>query len=53
LDEYEKIKFNRELSRLIAPGGMGDTFKVLVQHKSVDRPSLKGFSFKDLSNYLF
>lgn len=53
LDEYEKIKFNREISRLIAPGGMGDTFKVLVQHKSVDRPSLKGFSFKDLSDRLF
>ncbi len=53
LDEYEKIKFNRDLSRLIAPGGMGDTFKVLVQHKSVEKPSLKGFSFKDLSERLF
>jgi len=49
LDEYEKIKFNRELSRLIAPGGMGDTFKVLVQHKAMEKPELKGFSFKDLS----
>ncbi|HXI10384.1 MAG TPA: methyltransferase, partial [Thermodesulfobacteriota bacterium] len=53
LDEYEKIRFNRDLSRLIAPGGMGDTFKVLVQHKSIEKPSLKGFSFKDLSGRLF
>ncbi|MBI5588166.1 MAG: SAM-dependent methyltransferase [Deltaproteobacteria bacterium] len=52
LEEYEKIKFNRELSRLITPGGMGDTFKVLVQHKSINKPSLRGFSFKDLSGRL-
>lgn len=52
LEEYEKIKFNRELSRLITPGGMGDTFKVLVQHKSINKPALRGFSFKDLTGRL-
>jgi hypothetical protein len=34
------------------PGGMGETFKVLVQHKGVDTPAFKGFSFKDMSNLL-
>jgi len=50
--EAEKIKNNRELARLIAPGGMGDTFKVLVQHKGVEKPALKGFSFRDQSSFL-
>ncbi len=50
--EAEKIKSNRELARLIAPGGMGDTFKVLVQHKGVEKPALKGFSFRDQSSFL-
>jgi len=50
--EAEKVKSNRELARLIAPGGMGDTFKVLVQHKGVEKPALKGFSFRDQSSFL-
>ncbi len=50
--EFEKVKSNRELARLIAPGGMGDTFKVLVQHKGLKKPSLKGFSFRDQSRFL-
>lgn len=50
--DLEKINHNRSIARLIAPGGMGDTFKVLVQHKGMDRPELKGFSFKDMSRYL-
>lgn len=50
--EYEKVKSNRELARLIAPGGMGDTFKVLVQHKGMEKPALKGFSFRDQSRFL-
>ncbi len=51
-DDYEKINHNRSIARLIAPGGMGDTFKVLVQHKGMEKPELKGFSFKDMSRYL-
>lgn len=47
-----KVSYNRAMMELIAPGGMGDTFKVLVQHKGIGKPSLKGFSFKDRSSYL-
>ncbi|MFQ5354170.1 MAG: SAM-dependent methyltransferase, partial [Thermodesulfobacteriota bacterium] len=53
--DFEKVKFNRAIAGLIAPGGMGDTFKVLVQYKGADQaevPSLKGFSFRDMSRYL-
>lgn len=54
LENQEKISFNRALSRLIMPGGMGDTFKVLIQHKGVEgTPVLSGFSFKNMLNYLF
>ncbi|GMR04345.1 MAG: SAM-dependent methyltransferase [Thermodesulfobacteriota bacterium] len=51
-DYCEDINYNRSIARLIAPGGMGDTFKVLVQHKGLKRPSLKGFSFKEMSRCL-
>jgi len=27
---------------------MGDDFKILIQHKGIDAPALKGFSYKDL-----
>ncbi len=50
--EYGKVGKNRELARLISPGGMGDTFKVLVQHKGVEKPRLSGFSFRDQSRFL-
>jgi len=51
--DYDNIKHNRAIAGLIAPGGMGDTFKVLVQYKGLDEaPSLKGFSFRDMSRYL-
>jgi len=51
--DYEKIKHNRAIAGLIAPGGMGDTFKVMVQFKGGgERPSLKGFSFREMSRYL-
>lgn len=46
------IEFNRAVGRLIMPGGMGDTFKVLIQHKGVERHSLAGFSFRDMSRCL-
>jgi SAM-dependent MidA family methyltransferase len=31
---------------LLKPNGMGDTFKVLVQHKGIERPQLDGLKFK-------
>ena len=34
----------RAAKKLIMPGGMGEMFKVLVQHKGVDGPQLKGLS---------
>lgn len=49
---FEAIAHNQSIKRLIMPGGMGETFKVLIQHKGVDAPALKGFSFKDMSNLL-
>jgi SAM-dependent MidA family methyltransferase len=50
--EVEIVRHNRSIQKLIMPGGMGDTFKVLVQHKGVDSPVLKGFGFKEMSKYL-
>jgi SAM-dependent MidA family methyltransferase len=50
--EVEIVRHNRAIQELIMPGGMGDTFKVLVQHKGVDSPVLKGFGFKEMSKYL-
>lgn len=52
LANYDKIKYNREISRLITPGGMGDTFKVLIHRKGVEKTALSGFSFKDMTSYL-
>lgn len=51
-DSFEMVARNRALGMLIAPGGMGDTFKVLLQHKGVDKPVLKGLSFKEMSKRL-
>lgn len=51
-DAYDKIKSNQRLAELITPGGAGDTFKVMIQHKGLDKPALKGFSFKEMSRYL-
>jgi SAM-dependent MidA family methyltransferase len=52
IGDAEKVSHNRAIAELIMPGGMGDTFKVLVQHKGIEAPSLKGFSFKDMRSYL-
>ncbi len=41
LSEVDKLKARLTLKRLIMPeGGMGDTFRVLVQAKAVDEPDL-------------
>ncbi|MBI2411785.1 MAG: SAM-dependent methyltransferase [Deltaproteobacteria bacterium] len=48
----EAVTRNRSIGLLINPGGAGETFKVLIQHKGIDRPALSGFSFRDLGRYL-
>lgn len=48
----EAFRENMAIKRLLMPEAMGGTFKVLIQHKGLDRPHLKAFSFKDLSHRL-
>lgn len=43
---------NLALKKLLMPGGMGSMFKVLVQHKGLEKPKLRGFSFKDMAKRL-
>lgn len=49
---FEDIALNRSIGLLINPGGAGETFKVLIQHKGIERPALSGFSFRDMGKYL-
>lgn len=51
--EHERITQGQAVKELVMPGGMGDTFKVLVQHKGLpEKPVLSCFSFRDMSSYL-
>jgi len=43
--EVEKLRARLKLKRLIHPEGMGNVFKVLVQHRGVDPPTLTGLKF--------
>jgi len=43
--EPESPQF-RAAIHLLKPEGMGRTFKILVQHKGIERPSLDGLKFK-------
>ena len=43
--EPESPEF-RAAIHLLRPDGMGSTFKVLVQHKGIERPTLDGLTFK-------
>jgi SAM-dependent MidA family methyltransferase len=43
--EQESPEFYAAI-HLLKPDGMGSTFKVLVQHKGIDRPELDGLKFK-------
>ena len=53
-EEFDSEAYNENMAikRLLMPEAMGGTFKVLIQHKGIDRPQLKAFSFKDLSHRL-
>ena len=48
MGNLDAFQWNQGIKDLMLPGGMGDDFKVLIQHKDVEAPLLKGFSFKDL-----
>lgn len=48
----ESIARNQGIKRLIMPGGMGDIFKVMVQSRGVNLPTLAGFSFKNMKEVL-
>jgi SAM-dependent MidA family methyltransferase len=43
--EPESPQF-RAAIHLLRPEGMGRTFKILIQHKGIDRPGLDGLAFK-------
>jgi SAM-dependent MidA family methyltransferase len=51
-DTLDTFSSNITLKKLLMPGGMGGTFKVLIQHKGMERPKLRGFSFKDMTRRL-
>jgi SAM-dependent MidA family methyltransferase len=40
--EREALNERLTIKNLILPGGMGETFKVLIQHKGIERPQLDG-----------
>jgi SAM-dependent MidA family methyltransferase len=43
MSEFEGLKMRLSLKHLIEPGvGMGEIFKVLIQHKGVEKPRLDG-----------
>lgn len=46
------IEDQMAIKSLFMPGGFGDTFKVLIQHKGLDKPLLKGLSFKNMIDRL-
>jgi len=35
----------RSAAQLLKPGGMGGTFKILFQHKGMERPMLRGLQY--------
>jgi SAM-dependent MidA family methyltransferase len=48
INDIDTLQWNQGIKELAFPGGMGDDFKVLIQHKGVKNPALKCLSFKDL-----
>lgn len=49
---YRTFQENLAIKKLLMPESMGGTFKVLIQHKGMEKPNLRAFSFKDLSHRL-
>lgn len=48
INNLEAFKWNQGIKEIMMPGGMSDDFKVLVQHKGIENPEIKGFSYKNL-----
>ncbi|SPE29527.1 conserved hypothetical protein [Acidobacteriia bacterium SbA2] len=48
--EVENLQARLKLKRLIHPEGMGNVFKVLVQHRGIDSPRLTGLKYGDIRN---
>ncbi len=46
-NELQKLQARLKLKRLISPAGMGNIFKVLIQHKGVSSPRLTGMKYKE------
>ena len=44
--EAEKLQARLKLKRLISPDGMGNVFKVLIQHHELDAPPLTGLKYQ-------
>ncbi|MBI5683032.1 MAG: SAM-dependent methyltransferase [Deltaproteobacteria bacterium] len=47
-----QLEWNQKLKELLMPGGMGSTFKVLIQHKGIETPNLTGFSYRNFKDNL-
>jgi SAM-dependent MidA family methyltransferase len=45
LDEMQKLQARLKLKRLVSPAGMGNIFKVLIQHRGVPEPRLTGLRY--------
>jgi len=43
--ELEKLQARLKLKRLISPAGMGNVFKVLIQHRGVSKPQPTGLKY--------
>ncbi len=46
------FQHKQAIKSLFMPDSMGSVFKVFIQHKGLEKPALKAFSFKDLSHRL-
>jgi SAM-dependent MidA family methyltransferase len=44
-DEVQKLQARLKLKRLVSPAGMGNIFKVLIQHRGVPQPKLSGLRY--------
>ncbi len=51
--DLNSFQENLAIKKLLMPESMGGVFKVLIQSKGIENPSLGAFSFKNLSNRLF
>jgi len=43
--EAEQLQARLKLKRLISPTGMGNVFKVLIQHRGLSKPQLRGLKY--------